>query len=237
MNNMEKGKLAENIVKKMFEEAGFKVYKYGYEHLLPELADKNNLLKGMAGQYIRHQPDFVIVNKRNEPAFIEVKFRSDYILQKDVFNYPECYVILLTKYTVLAQKAEYIYEKGWDFCSLNKFHYFESINEKLLEEYSKLVRRKLGDETWLGQTFENFFEKVTRKKFVQPHWFKKIFLKGVTLSKKDEPKVVTRIIKTKPRVITRIKVIKIKPRKKKWKSKGNVKLQKKRWKKRKKIFF
>jgi len=205
MDSMEKGKTAENIVMDLFKEAGFKVYRYGYEHLLPELADRENLLQGRAAQFIRHQPDLVVVNKRNEAFFVEVKFRSNYILAKDIFNYPEGYVVLLTKGWVLAQSTRYIHQKGWNFASLNKMPPFRGISSELLGKYSKIIKRKLGDETWTGQKFENFFEKITGKKFVQPAW------PTNALINPDRPKA------------------KRKPIRKKHKGRGNISAQKKRW--------
>ncbi|MFC1742293.1 hypothetical protein ACFL3V_07195, partial [Nanoarchaeota archaeon] len=77
MDPMTKGKKAEKLIADLFKEAGFKVIKYGYEHTVKELADRYNLIKGPAAQYIRHQPDFIVVNKKNEAFFIEVKHRSN----------------------------------------------------------------------------------------------------------------------------------------------------------------
>ena len=77
MNGMQKGKLAENIVKDMFKEAGFKVINQGYEYTVPALVDRYNPIQGKATEYIRHQPDFIVVNKRNEAFFVEVKFRTE----------------------------------------------------------------------------------------------------------------------------------------------------------------
>jgi hypothetical protein len=158
---MKKGRIAENIVSSMFKEAGFKVIKYGYEYTVPQLANRNNLIKGKAAAFIRHQPDFIVVNKKNEAFFIEVKFRSKEIKpDKDIFNYPNCYVVLLTKSYILAQSTKYLFKKKIEFQPITKMPPFKNIPWEVLEKYIVATRRHLGDETLsqqlLGALVKNF---------------------------------------------------------------------------------
>lgn len=166
MNNNTKGKIAENIVANLFQEAGFKVFHYGYEYVVPELADKFNVIKGRASNFIRHQPDLIVVNKDNYAFFVEVKFRgSAKIDKKDMFPYPETYVLFLTKDLILCQSLDYIFEKGEQPKMLNEIAPFSDIPSHLIAKYVKIVRRKLGDENLIGQLFEGVMERIAKKPF------------------------------------------------------------------------
>jgi hypothetical protein len=166
MDNMKRGKIAEKIVSDLFKEAGFKVIKYGYEHTVPMLADRNNLIKGKAGEYIRHQPDFIVVNKRNEAFFVEVKHRSKVMIpDRDIFPYPNCYVVLLSKGAILAQSTDYLFRRKAIFGMLVDMPPFKDIPLDLIEKYVMKLRRKLGDDTWVEQFMGNIIEKITNKTF------------------------------------------------------------------------
>jgi len=96
---MVKGRIAEAIVKCMFEDLGFEVIPYGYEHTCPTLAKKERLIKGDVKNHIRKAPDFIIVDKESNASFIEVKYRADGVYKKEKetdYPYRECYIILLT---------------------------------------------------------------------------------------------------------------------------------------------
>ncbi len=169
MDSMQKGKKAEKIVSDMFKEAGFKVVKYGYEYTVSELADRNNLIKGRAAEYIRHQPDFIIVNKENEAFFIEVKFRSTKIVpEKDIFPYPNCYVVLLSKSFILAQSTKYLFQYGARFQPITKLPPFKDIPYTIIKKYVDRVRRDLGDDTLssqlLGKLVENYTNLDVKRK-------------------------------------------------------------------------
>ena len=96
--DMIKGRIAEAIVKCMFEDLGFEVIPYGYEHTCPTLAKKERLIKGDVKNQIRKAPDFIIVDKEGDASFIEVKYRTDGVFKKETdYPYRDCYIILLTK--------------------------------------------------------------------------------------------------------------------------------------------
>jgi len=164
--NFLKGKVAEKIVKDLFTEAGFRVINYGYEHTVPELADRDNLIKGLSADFIRHQPDFIVVNEKNEAFFVEVKFRKQGKIRKEhMFPYPSAYVVFLTQDFILAQSLEKIYRQGDNFDLLNRIPPFSKIPVSLIYKYVKIVRRKLGEETLTGQMVEKLAEKLVGKKF------------------------------------------------------------------------
>lgn len=109
---MDVGRKAENLIKEMMEELGFIVVPFGYEYLLPQFADRDNLLKGQAGELVRGQPDFLIVDKKTNYAyFIEVKYRKSEILdKKDISEYPEIFIILVSPNGILIANGEDIFE-------------------------------------------------------------------------------------------------------------------------------
>ncbi len=75
-NNKLKGSMAECIVEEMLREAGYKVYKFGYEMVLQHLKGvrlEDNYVK----RIITGMPDFIIVDRNNCPNFLEVKYRKD----------------------------------------------------------------------------------------------------------------------------------------------------------------
>jgi len=163
MDNIKKEQIAKSTVKNLFEEAGFKVFRYSFEHLLPELAGEKSL-RGPVAQFIKQQPDFVVLNKENEAFFIKVKFESNCVLEKDAFNYPDCYIVLLTKEGVLAQSTKYVQHKGWKFDCLNKFHPFKEISSELLKKYSGTANKKFDDKLWTALEYQEFVKKKTGKK-------------------------------------------------------------------------
>src|SRR3989338_10784472 len=169
-DNLVKGKKAEKIVEQMFRESRFKVIKAGYENTFKELADRFNLIQGPAAKYIRHHPDFIVVDKFNNAYLIEVKYRRFGIInQEDMFNYPETQVILLTKDSMHCQSLKEIHKNGKKFFPLGNLKPFSDIPTKIREKYIKKMRRYLGDENLIGQLIEKISEKVVGKVFNQPY--------------------------------------------------------------------
>jgi len=74
--DMLKGGIAEAIVEEMLKEAGFLVYRFGYESVIQNLTQAGvKLKKTTPGRKISNMPDFIIF-KDGFAEFIEVKFRS-----------------------------------------------------------------------------------------------------------------------------------------------------------------
>ncbi len=162
---MKAGKIAEKIVKELFEEAGYEVIRYGYEYTVPRLARRKIKIIGEAADYIRHQPDFVVINKKNEAFFVEVKFRSSGVIKKEhMFYYPSCYVVFLTPTLILGQSLEKVYKYGDKFEMLNTLEPFKYIPSKLISKYVNKTRRMLGDETLFGQWLTHILEKITKRR-------------------------------------------------------------------------
>ena len=171
MDTFEKGRIAENIVADMFKASGWQVFRYGYEHTLPALASLDKKIIGKAADYIRHQPDLIVVNKKQEAFFIEVKFRSNSkLISEDLFAYPNCFVFLLDKNYIYAQSTYYLYKKHADFTNLRNIYHFRDIEHNVIISTINKLRRKLGDETLMGQIGGKLIEKITGKHFAKPKY-------------------------------------------------------------------
>lgn len=74
---MLKGRMAETLVEELLRSSGNTVYRFGYEAILQNLTqiEKNFNRSGDAGNRIRAIPDFIVLDKDNNPTFLEVKFR------------------------------------------------------------------------------------------------------------------------------------------------------------------
>lgn len=170
MDNMQKGKAAEKLAIQMFKEAGFKVKKSGYENTFKDLADKDNLIKGPAGEYIRHHPDLIVIDQYNNAYLIEVKYRKFGLIdQKDLFNYPETQVILFTRDSIHCQYLKEIHKNGKKFVPLNRMKPFSDISPEIVHKYVLKTRRLLGDETLFGQMVEGISQKIVGKDFKQTY--------------------------------------------------------------------
>ena len=170
MNNMQKGKIAEKLAIQMFKEADFKVKKAGCENTFKDLADKDNLIKGPAGEYIRHHPDLIVIDRSNNAYLIEVKYRKfGLIEQKDLFNYPETQVMLFTRDSIHCQYLKEIHKNGKKFVSLNSMKPFSEIPPEIAHKYVLKTRRLLGDENFFGQIIEKISQKIVGKDFKQTY--------------------------------------------------------------------
>lgn len=78
--NILKGRIAESIVEEMLKEAGFKVFRFGYEAVLQHLANIKLSKSDFYAKLVRDLPDFIILEENEHgPSLypIEVKFRND----------------------------------------------------------------------------------------------------------------------------------------------------------------
>ena len=78
--NLIKGKIAEMIFEQMLRDAGgFTILGFGYEKILPELANVQGDIKvEKTMEIIRRAPDFAVINhKTNKVHLIEVKYMTN----------------------------------------------------------------------------------------------------------------------------------------------------------------
>ena len=139
------GRKAEKLVQTMMEELGFKVVQFGYEYLLPDFAHKKKLLKGPAGKLIRSQPDFVIVDlKDNHTYFIEVKYRKyGEISEKSIKDYPENYIVLVSPTGLLIADWEYMIKNKDKSCFklLTEIGPFKYKDKSIIMKYVELAKK------------------------------------------------------------------------------------------------
>ena len=101
--NLLKGKLAEEILKAILNNSGFKVYNYGCEYSLQGLQDtlKDYKNQNETLKKVRSTPDFFVYSDTaNEGYLTEVKYSNS---SKEIFNdfdkysiyWPEAYIILI----------------------------------------------------------------------------------------------------------------------------------------------
>ena len=75
-----KGRISETIVGLMLEEAGYSIFRYGYENMPQGLIQSclPRIGKGLpATERILTTPTFVIIGKKDKTNFIKVKFQKD----------------------------------------------------------------------------------------------------------------------------------------------------------------
>ena len=83
-----KGRVAEHIFEQMLRDTGnFTVLSFGYEKVLPELAQQQRTVKAKETmEIIRTAPDYAVINHTTkEVSLIEVKYRS-HLNQEDVLR-------------------------------------------------------------------------------------------------------------------------------------------------------
>jgi hypothetical protein len=159
---MIKGRIAEAIVRCMFEDLGFEVIPYGYEHTCPTIAKPERPIKGDVRNLIRKAPDFIIVDKNGEANFIEVKYRfnGDYKKETD-YPYRDCYIILLSKDYIGVEQYKNLNDeitmssKDFDpmykptnfggFKSLTDVPLFKELDKNIILAYRELLRKYMGN--------------------------------------------------------------------------------------------
>ncbi len=154
-NNLIKGRIAENIVSEMLQEAGYFVYRFGYEGVLQSLTQKGlpkMKLNTIPAQKIRTMPDFIVMDKEGNVFFVEVKFRSngekDPIfkewLKRAVRYWPEAKLLLVHLHEPYFQISTIL-----DYMKCNKLYpldrdRFLSVDKQFLVKYSKLIGKYMS---------------------------------------------------------------------------------------------
>jgi hypothetical protein len=96
---MIKGRVAEAIIKELFQANGYRVYDYGMERTLPEAMVNVKNRKDEMAYSIRHMPDFLVQHiESGVLTYLEVKYRAngDFSL-KEIENSPyksTCFVVV-----------------------------------------------------------------------------------------------------------------------------------------------
>jgi len=153
-NRVLKGRIAETIVSEMLQEAGYFVYRFGYEGILQSLIQEG-LPKmrsdSVVAEKIRTMPDFIVMNKAGDVFFIEVKYRSsiendqsfkDWV-RKANKRWPEAKLILVHPYEPYFQISTiFDYAKSGKLYSLERDKFLK-VDKKLITSYTELVKKYL----------------------------------------------------------------------------------------------
>ncbi len=150
-----KGRMAESLVSEILREAGNQVYKFGYESTLQNLTQVENFFDRYSeiGEKIRAIPDLLVINKKGEPFFIEVKFRwyldwhkDDFEMLKRLKDFWRPIIIFVNCYKkpyFLITKPPYCDKnKNLKGLPLEKVDYL-NISEDILKKYDALVEKYL----------------------------------------------------------------------------------------------
>lgn len=151
-----KGRMAEALVSEILREAGNQVYNFGYEAVLQNLTQVDKVFDRHSeiGRKIRDIPDLLVINKKGEPFFVEVKFRwhqdwheNDFEMLGRLNKFWQPIIIFVNCYSkpyFLVVKPPYCNRRtkklsGWP---IEKTDYF-NISKKAVEKYDVLVEKYL----------------------------------------------------------------------------------------------
>lgn len=136
--SMLKGRMAETLFEELMRQSGNTVYRFGYEAIvqnLTQLEDKFDRYSEV-GERIRAIPDFIVVDKKGKPIFVEVKFRWKSELHKNDYNILE----KIDKFW----RAKIIFVNCWEQ------PYFRVANPPYIDKKKNLATKPLLEETDWG---------------------------------------------------------------------------------------
>ena len=152
---MLKGRMAETLVEELLKKSGNVVYRFGYEAIVQNLAMLTDTFNhhSEVGEKIRATPDFIVVSKKGNPVFVEVKFRwkpelhsNDYEMIKRIEKFWNAIIIFvncwkqpyfrISKLPYLDKKKNLILKPLISIVDWN-------INTSVYNEYEELVYRYL----------------------------------------------------------------------------------------------
>lgn len=102
---MIKARIAETLVKELFQNCGYTVFEYGMERTVPAILGKIQDKDEVIARQIRSMPDFVVQNSRNGKLdYVEVKYRKDGRFSIgdliDDFPYKNAIFIIVSKHNI-----------------------------------------------------------------------------------------------------------------------------------------
>jgi|SRR3989344_1409602 len=150
-----KGNMAESLAENILREAGNQVYRFGYESVLQNLTQIDRIFDRYTeiGEQISSIPDFLVINKKGKPFFVEVKFRwhqewheNDFKMldRLDKFWRPIIIFVNCSKksYFLVTKPPYYNKQKqpsGWP---IEKVDYF-NVSKNMIKNYDFLVEKYL----------------------------------------------------------------------------------------------
>lgn len=153
-NNVIKGRIAEDIVSEMLREAGYFIYRFGYEGVLQSLIQEGlpKMRKdSVVAQKIRTMPDFIVMDRAGNVFFVEVKYRhsgendrsfTDW-LKRAVRYWPEAKLLLIHPYEPNFQISTiFDYVKSGKLYPLERDRFLR-VDKELAVHYAKLIKKYL----------------------------------------------------------------------------------------------
>ena len=142
-----KGRIAECLVEELLKQSGNKVYRFGYESILQNLTqpgeypsiDKTELVS----KKLKSTPDFLVVNRKKKPFFVEVKFRTKVeVYERDLKIIEEFWQAKIIMVTIKKPYFRILdtHSKERNWTSLAKDQDL-GVTEKTLEEFNRLVEK------------------------------------------------------------------------------------------------
>jgi hypothetical protein len=149
-DEMLKGRIAEVIVEEMLKEAGYQVYRFGYEWIIQNLPldlPLKNTTKNV--KKIRNMPDFIVIDRDGFAEFIEVKFRNARPKDKQEFKdlaeaWPECKILFVFKTKPHFQIANICDFVDNDFLFRLEEDKYMKIREDIVKKYDEKVNKSYG---------------------------------------------------------------------------------------------
>lgn len=104
---MIKARVAETLIKELFQNCGYTVFEYGMERTVPTIIGKIKDLDEETAKQIRSMPDFVVQNSQNGKLdYVEVKYRKDgrFSIKDLIEDYPykNAIFIIVSKHSLQA---------------------------------------------------------------------------------------------------------------------------------------
>ena len=144
--NLIKGKIGEMIFEQMLNEVdSFTVLSFGYENVLPELAQRQYGMKAEeAMEVIRRAPDFVVINNdTHDVHLVEVKYRTRMSLEDNLKeadrmfkSWKPAFLFMATPHGFYFDSAKNIVHSKGEMKPLG----YEYFSKELQEKYITLLK-------------------------------------------------------------------------------------------------
>lgn len=139
-----KARIAETLIKELFQNCGYSVFEYGMERSVPTILGKIQDRNEETAKQIRSMPDFVVQNAKNGKLdYVEVKYRKDgrFSLSDLIEDYPykNAIFIIVSKHNIKAitfadlEESLTIQTKG---VNLEEFPLFD-LNKEMVWKYRR----------------------------------------------------------------------------------------------------
>lgn len=136
-----KARVAETLIKELFQNCGYTVFEYGMERTVPNIIGKIQDKNEETAIQIRSMPDFVVQNSiHGKLDYLEVKYRKNgqfnfHNLLKD-YPYHNAIFVIVSKTDIYAISYKELVKlnQGEALCKLEDYKHF-SLDLALVEKY------------------------------------------------------------------------------------------------------